>query len=196
VGAEREPSGPSRAPGVPRSRQIAVGLLRTLLTVVAMVVVYYLAPLERDREVRLGIWLVLGLVLLGVTIAWQVRAIAVSETPRLRAVETGAVALPFLLVLFAAVYALMSYHEPSSFSELLSRTDALYFTMTVFATVGFGDIAPVTEQARIVTMVQMVVGLTAVGLVAKLLLGAVQHAVGRRESAARESVRKDDQPRA
>jgi voltage-gated potassium channel len=191
VGAEREPSGPSRASGAPRSGQIAVGLLRTLLTVVAMVVVYYLAPLGRAFDLRLGIWLVVGLVALGVAVGWQIRAIAVSETPRLRAAETVAVALPFLIVLFAAAYTLMSHYEPASFTEALNRTDALYFTMTVFATVGFGDIAPVTEQARIFTMAQMVVGLAMVGLVAKLLLGAVQHAVGTKESAARESAARE-----
>jgi voltage-gated potassium channel len=65
----------------------------------------------------------------------------------------------------------------------MTRIDALYFATTVFATVGFGDIAPVTDPARIATMVQMVVGLSAVGVVAKLLFRAVQHALGARESA-------------
>ena len=31
------------------------------------------------------------------------------------------------------------------FSETFGRTDALYFTVTVLATVGFGDITPVTS---------------------------------------------------
>jgi hypothetical protein len=72
---------------------------------------------------------------------------------------------------------------PDSFTEALSRTDALYFAVTVFATVGFGDIAPRSEVARIVTMIQMIVGLIAVGLVAKIVLGAVEVAVRRRERA-------------
>ena len=32
--------------------------------------------------------------------------------------------------------------DPSSFGEPLTRSDALYFTITIFATVGFGDINP------------------------------------------------------
>jgi hypothetical protein len=40
-------------------------------------------------------------------------------------------------------------------AEPLSRTDALYYTITVFSTVGFGDITPRADLARIVTMVQM-----------------------------------------
>jgi voltage-gated potassium channel len=176
----------------PGSRQLVVGLLRTVLTVATMVAVYYLAPLDRAFDVRIGLWLVVGLLALGVAIAWQVRAITVSETPRLRAAQTIAVGLPLLLLLFAEVYLLISHNEPGSFTEPLSRTGALYFTMTVFATVGFGDIAPVTDQTRVITMAQMVVGLIVVGIVARLLLGAVQRAVGRKESSQDE----DERPRA
>ncbi len=31
--------------------------------------------------------------------------------------------------------------DPAAFNETLTRIDSLYFTLTVFATVGFGDIA-------------------------------------------------------
>jgi len=44
----------------------------------------------------------------------------------------------------------------------------------VFATVGFGDITPQTELARIVVTIQMLVGLTVVGVVAKVLFGAAR----------------------
>lgn len=67
----------------------------------------------------------------------------------------------------------------------LGRTDALYFTVTVFSTVGFGDIAPRSEFARIITMIQMITGLLVVGLVTKILLGAMQTAVQRRAGESR-----------
>ena len=35
----------------------------------------------------------------------------------------------------------MAASDPAGFSQPLDRTTALYFTMTVLATVGFGDIA-------------------------------------------------------
>ena len=60
-----------------------------------------------------------------------------------------------LLLVFASVYVQIETNRPNSFTEALSRTDALYFTVTVFATVGFGDIAPKSELARIITMTQM-----------------------------------------
>ena len=42
----------------------------------------------------------------------------------------------------------------------------------MFATVGFGDIAPVTQVARIVTTLQMLVNVIFVGVVARVLFGA------------------------
>jgi hypothetical protein len=65
----------------------------------------------------------------------------------------------------------------------MSRVGALYFTVTVFATVGFGDIVPVTDAARIVVMVQMVGDLVLVGVGVRVLLGAVQLGLERKNGA-------------
>jgi voltage-gated potassium channel len=51
--------------------------------------------------------------------------------------------------------------------------------LTVFATVGFGDITPVTQLARVLVTIQMVVGLLTVGVIAKVVFGAVQVAESR-----------------
>ena len=87
------------------------------------------------------------------------------------------------LLLFAAAYLLMADADAGAFSEPLSRTDALYFTITVFATVGFGDITPKTDLARVATMVQMLGDLLVVGLVLHLTVGAVQAGLQRRAAA-------------
>src|SRR3712207_8904455 len=65
----------------------------------------------------------------------------------------------FRSVVFAATYCTISAQQPEAFSEPLNRTDGLYFTMTVFATVGFGDITPTTELTRLLVTLQMVVNL-------------------------------------
>jgi hypothetical protein len=45
----------------------------------------------------------------------------------------------------------MSHTSSSNFSvHALTRTDSLYFTVTVFATAGFGDISPASQVARLV----------------------------------------------
>ena len=75
----------------------------------------------------------------------------------------------------------MGHADPEHFSEPLTRLDAAYFTVTVFATVGFGDIVAVSQAARTVAIVQMVGDLVLVGLVAEALFGAVQVNLSRRE---------------
>jgi voltage-gated potassium channel len=179
-----------------RRWRVAASVARTTLTTVALLAVYYRAPLDRPADLRVVVWLVVGLTVLAAVVGWQARAIAVSDMPRFRALETAAVGLAALLVLYASVYVVLSHGRPDSFTEVLGRTDALYFTMTVFATVGFGDITPTTESARIVTMSQMLVGILAVGLAAKMLVGAVQDAVARSadpdRSSAEPAARADD----
>ena len=80
----------------------------------------------------------------------------------MRAIETLAVAIPLFLLVFASTYLMMANAQAQAFTEPPSKTNALYFT--VFATVGFGDITPKTEAARVATMVQMIADLVAVGL--------------------------------
>ena len=75
----------------------------------------------------------------------------------------------------------MGQVDPANFTQDLSRVDALYFTVTTFATVGFGDIAPVSEEARIITTVQIVIDLILVGLVVRVFLGSVRAGLARRD---------------
>lgn len=166
-----------------RRRRLAAGaVVRSPASVVLLIAVYYSLPL--DRPLDPAGWLVfgLGLLVVAAVIAWEVRAIMRSHFPRLRALQAVATGLTLLITLYASTYSVIAVNRPESFSEELSRTDALYFTVTVFATVGFGDIAPRTDLARIVAITQMLVGLVALGLIAKILLGAVDVAVRRREN--------------
>jgi voltage-gated potassium channel len=87
--------------------------------------------------------------------------------------------------MFAAIYVVISDGQAEAFTEPLSRTDALYLTVTVFATVGFGDIAPRSDLARVVTMVPMLGDLLVVGVVLRLMLDAVRTGRQRRDAAAR-----------
>jgi voltage-gated potassium channel len=164
-----------------RRRRRIVQLLWTALSAVPLLTLYYLAPLDGPLDISTLIGFALGLVAFTLVIIWQVRAIASSDAPRLRTVRAVVIGVSTLLVVFAATYSVISNSRPDSFSEPLSRTDALYFTVTVFATVGFGDIAPRTDLARIVTMVQMITGLIAVGLLGKIVLAAMQKGLRRQE---------------
>ncbi|MFE3204407.1 potassium channel family protein [Embleya sp. NPDC059237] len=169
----------------PTTRRIALfGGLRALGSSTLLLALYYVLPLDRGLDTATGIGLAVGLVVFATLVVWQVNLIAHAERPRVRAVEALAVSLPFLLLLFASTYFVIGRERPDSFTEALTRTDALYFTLTVFATVGFGDIAPKSESARVVAMVQMVVNLIAVGVIARVVLGAVQQGLRRHSTPA------------
>lgn len=161
-------------------RPIAATILQTAGTSGVLLVVYYEAPLNRTLDAVTGLLFVTALLLFGAVVAYQVRSILRSERPRLRAIRALGVAVPLLLVVFSSIYCVVAEQQAGAFSEPLNRTDSLYFTVTVFSTVGLGDIAPVTQLARILVTIQMLVGLITVGLIAKLVLGAVQVAVARK----------------
>ena len=124
--------------------------------------------------------LVIGLLVLIGLVTFQVRSIIASPFPALRALEALATSVPFFVLLFASTYVVMATISASSFSQPMTRTNALYFTVTVFATVGFGDITPKTDAARLVVIGQMIVDLIIIGLGARVILGAVTRGRQRR----------------
>jgi voltage-gated potassium channel len=176
------PSYRSLAPRV-RRRLTALSLLRACGSATVLIGLYYLLPLDRGGGVAVSVGLVCGLLVFAAVVAVQVWQITRSDYPRLRAMESIASAIPLFLVVFAATYYLLDEGRPGAFSEPLNRTDALYFTLTVFSTVGFGDITPVTQPARVATMVQMVADLVVLGVVARVIVGAVGAGLRRRTTA-------------
>jgi hypothetical protein len=155
-------------------------VLRPALIMACLLAAYFAAPLTRPFTVVTGV--VLGCVLgaLGVLVGWQAKAIVRSPSPLLRAVEALGTSVTLFLVVFAASYCLMENDAPGTFSEPLTHVDALYFTMTVFSSVGFGDIVPRSQAARILTTVQMFGDLVFLGVVGKILLDAMRRGVERR----------------
>jgi hypothetical protein len=90
-----------------------------------------------------------------------------------------AISIPLFLVVFSTTHYLVNELNPGSYSEPMTRFDALYFTMSTFATVGFGDITAISVPARFVTLVQMIGGLILIGVVARVLIGAARFRQGR-----------------
>jgi voltage-gated potassium channel len=158
---------------VPR-RLVVRAVLRASVTATALVVLYFTLPLTGSLDGSTARLLALGLLAFAGVVTWQVRSVLRSQYPGLRAIEALAAAIPLFLLVFAVVYLRMAEADAGAFSEPLGRTDALYFTLTVFSTVGFGDITPRTDPARVVTMVQMLGDLLVVGLVLNLMVGAVK----------------------
>src|SRR6478736_4618627 len=124
-------------------RAFGIGLLRAAFSTLVVLVAYFVLPLDGLSDVSVFVLLPVALVAFAGGIAFEVRGILAAERPAVRAIEALARVVPIFLVLFASTYYVMATAEPSWYSEHLSRLDALYFAVTIFATVGFGDITAV-----------------------------------------------------
>ena len=157
-----------------RRRYALAALLRSCVVAVLVVLAYFVLPMTSATRASAIVVLVGGLTALVLVLAWHIRLILVAPYPAARAASALVVTVPLFLVVFATIYYLMGVADEAAWSEPLTRMDALYFTVTVFATVGFGDITAVSQSARVLTMFQMVAGLVLVGVIARVLVGAVQ----------------------
>jgi hypothetical protein len=157
-------------------------LLRPLGTVSLSLALYYWLPLPGRSDPMTIVLLVAGLVTVAVVLAWHVRSIIVSDYPRARAIEALAIAAPMFLLLFAAAYFMMARSSSGNFGTALTRTDALYFSVTVFSTVGFGDITPRSQDARLLVTGQMIGDMIFLGLGIRQLVTATQLGLQRRSS--------------
>ncbi len=169
-------------------RNLAIRLvLRSLVVAILLFVGYYTLPMDRPERAGVVV-LIVGFAVLALVLTWQVRAIMGSPYPRLRAFETLTIGIPLLLIVFASAYYLVQNAAADSFTQPLSKTDSLYFTITVFSTVGFGDITAKTAVARILVSIQMMFDLAVFGLVAKLIFGAVEVALKKKAPAGEPTV--------
>jgi voltage-gated potassium channel len=149
-------------------------LLRNAITAVALLGLYFVIPVPGDRGTELGITVLVGLVGLPVlayiflTIAERARR-SPDDHIRLEAL----VAVSYVFVVFTSLIyvALASYK--GQFVGINNRMDALYFTMSTIATVGFGDVHATGTVSRAVVTVQIAADLVIVGLVARIILPSV-----------------------
>jgi voltage-gated potassium channel len=157
----------------PPPGKVVRALLQAAGSTAALVALYYLLPLDHSARWAAITMLVIGLAALIALVTLQVRSIASAPFPALRALQALATSVPLFLLLFASTYVVMAAISASNFSQPMTRTNALYFTVTVFGTVGFGDITAKTEAARLVVTGQMITDLIILGLGARVILGAV-----------------------
>jgi hypothetical protein len=169
---------------VHQSLHIMGVLVRPLAITVLLVVAYYRAPLDRTLDTTTAVVFGTALLLLSGFLVVEVRGILRSARPQLRAVRALLTGVPMLLVAFAAAYCIVDAGQEDAFSEPISRTDGLYFAVTVFSTVGFGDVTARSELARVLVTIQMLIGLVTVGVIARVLVAAVRAAEARRGTSA------------
>jgi hypothetical protein len=93
-----------------------------------------------------------------------------------------------IALLFTQVYLLMLTWNPESFAlpvaaadraPHLLQNDMTYFSLVTLATVGYGDILPLTETARTMAMIEAVVGQFYVAVIVAVFVG--MYVGGRRD---------------
>ncbi|MFI2433575.1 potassium channel family protein [Streptomyces sp. NPDC018693] len=121
-----------------------------------MVTACFLLPLDGFGPHRPALsWTVLGCVLgaIAVLLLRQIRDVLL-DRPGIRPGIVIALLMCLSVLVFSAGYFVLA-GRPGEFAGLRTRLDALYFTMVTLATVGFGDITPTGQAARVVTVVQI-----------------------------------------
>lgn len=185
-------TGPAGAQTRPSYRRMAWTAVRVIGSIAALATLYYVLPLDHSSMAAAVTMLLIGLAGFVALVVVQVRWIVRSPHPALRALESLSTSVPFFLLLFSASYVVMAALSPNSFGRPLSHTDGLYFTVTVFSTVGFGDITPKTEAARLEVTMQMLADLVILGLGVKVVVGAVQRGRQQRAAGADGSADRDE----
>jgi len=107
----------------------------------------------------------------------RVHAVQRSEQPVLVAIEAIVLLVTLLILGFAAVYFALDA-EQDQFDGLRTRLDAVYFTVTTLATVGYGDIHASGQTARLIVTVQMLVNLAFLGIVVRVLARVARTTAG------------------
>jgi voltage-gated potassium channel len=161
-----------------RSHVVKTGI-RALITAAVLVVLYFVLPIANRPHQSVVLRLSVALAFFIAVLVNEIRLISTHDRPMLRATVAMATIIPLFLVLFSWIYLTMARADPAAFGAPLSRISALYFTVTVFSTVGFGDITPKTDVARLVVTVQMLADLAVIAVVIRLILGAAARGVSR-----------------
>jgi voltage-gated potassium channel len=174
-----------RGGGTGPSPTLRVG--RGALAVGGVLVAYYAVPVG-EMPSSWGILFAAGGVLAGLgVLVWvalrQLRVLARYETghPGVR-LDVLVLLVVVVVPLFALGYYAIERGDSSQFAELETKTDALYFTMSTLATVGFGDVHAAGELARALVTVQIAFDVVFVAALVSVLTAQLRARAAERRS--------------
>ena len=157
-----------------------LAILLAVAVVVLATVGYYLVPVPGQmKESSWAILFACGVAALGLLIAVAIwRLLGAGEQARVRVL----VLLLVLTILFFAWCDDSVARLPGQFVDLHTKTDALYFTVSTVATVGFGDVHAAGQLARAAVTVQIVFNLVFLGAALTMISGYVRERARRRRN--------------
>jgi hypothetical protein len=147
--------------------------LNRLLLPVGVLLVYFVFP-ENNQDAPVGVLLGAGLAALGLAaIAWVVFTEVQRADKRLQLIHL-LLALELVVVIFSVAYYWVAVHRTGEFIGLVTRLDALYFSLTTVATVGYGDISAAGQLARTLVSIQLVFNLGFIAAIVGLIQGRLR----------------------
>jgi voltage-gated potassium channel len=149
-------------------RDSAKLLARALLTPVVALCLYFWTPLDESNWILSAGLGILATILVIPYAFWKVGRIRQALHPLGEALAVLALLVSLVIVGFAGGYYSMSIYG-DGFPAIHTRMDALYFTVVTLGTVGYGDIAPVSQGARAVVSFQILVNLSLIATLIRLL---------------------------
>lgn len=156
-----------------RADPLARMLGHTTVSMVLLTLLYYILPFRFDRSdastVGRAVLSVVLLGLVGVMLTLSLRRSSRVQSVRYRRIGWLLNALYSLMLFFGLVYAAIAYYHPDQFVGIGDRTDALYFSVTIVSTVGFGDIHAEATAARLLVTAHMLFNLIYLGTALRVL---------------------------
>lgn len=143
-------------------------LARALLTPVVALCVYFATPLDENNWILSAGLGVLATLLVIPYAFWKVGRIREAIHPLGEALAVLSLLVSLVIVGFAGSYYSISIYS-DGFPAIHTRMDALYFTVVTLGTVGYGDIAPVSQNARALVTFQILVNLSLIATLIRLL---------------------------
>lgn len=131
-------------------RRVVTAWARPGWSAVGLLLAYYAVPVSWGGAkaavvISLGLTAA-GLLLLATMMVLEVRN--VRRGGKGRSDRVVAMMLMLLIVSFSMAFYLLELTAPDEMDGLATRTDALYFTLSTMATVGFGDVHASGQVAR------------------------------------------------
>ncbi len=135
-----------------------------------------LLPLQQElKTLSLELESVFHFLVLMICIGIILSGVFRSKRITLDGIFAAFVAYLLLAFAFGLVYHFMIFRSPDSFKGALNPNnqfgDAIYFSLVTIATLGYGDIVPVSNAARTVATIEAVIGQFYVAVIVAVLVG-------------------------